>query len=77
MRRCTYGFAGVFPFFAAERVVRRLRRGVAPAPEGLPQVSKTLDRVFTRLSAAEARTLRRRDLPFGSSIFLAAEKPTP
>jgi hypothetical protein len=31
--------------------------------------------VLTGLSAAEARTLRRRDLPFGSSVFLAAEKP--
>ncbi len=28
-----------------------------------------------RLSAAEQRVLRRRDLPFGSSVFLAATKP--
>ena len=46
VRRCTYGFAGVFPMFAAERVpaAARLRR---PAPgDGLPQVSPTLDRVL-------------------------------
>ena len=72
--RSTYGFAGVFPFFAAERVARRLRRG-AGEPQGLPQVSPVLDRVLTGLSAGEAKVLRRRDLPFGSSVFLAAEKP--
>jgi SAM-dependent methyltransferase len=72
--RSTSGFAGVFPFFAAERVARRLRRG-SGEPQGLPQVSPVLDRVLTGLSAREARVLRRRDLPFGSSVFLAAEKP--
>jgi SAM-dependent methyltransferase len=74
--RCTYGFAGVFPMFAAERVARRLRRGgTNSAQQGLPQVSKSLDSVLSGVSAAEARRLRRHDLPFGSSIFLAAEKP--
>ena len=72
--RSTYGFAGVFPFFAAERVARRLRRG-SGEPQGLPQVSPVLDRVLTGLSAREAKALRRRDLPFGSSVFVAAEKP--
>jgi hypothetical protein len=73
VRRCTYGFAGVFPMFAAERVVRRLRP--PRTDDGLPQVSPTLDSVFMKLSRAESRLLRRRDLPFGSSIFLCAEKP--
>jgi SAM-dependent methyltransferase len=74
VRRCTYGFAGVFPMFAAERALRRLRK---PEPgEGLPQVSPVLDTLFMGLSRAESRLLRRgRDLPFGSSIFLGAEKP--
>jgi SAM-dependent methyltransferase len=77
VRRSTYAFAGVFPFFAAERVARRLRRGRGgdPAAQGLPRVPSTIDRVLTGLSSAEARALRRRDLPFGSSVFLAAEKP--
>ena len=75
VRRCTYGFAAVFPMFAAERTVRRLRRGSDPAEGGLPEVSPALDRLLTGLSSAEARLLGRRDLPFGSSIFLAAEKP--
>ena len=77
VRRSTYAFAGVFPLFAAERVGRRLRRGRGgdAAGRGLPRVPRTLDRVLTGLSSAEARALRRRDLPFGSSVFLAAEKP--
>ena len=74
VRRSTYAFAGVFPFFAAERVARRLRRRTA-VPDGLPQVPPALDRVLTGLSSAEARLLRKRDLPFGSSVFLAADKP--
>lgn len=74
--RTTYGFAAVFPFFAAERLLRRLRSAGSPTDQGLPQVSLILDRVLTGLSAAEALLLRRANLPFGSSVFLAAEKPT-
>ena len=72
--RATYAFGGVFPIFVAERVRRRLR----PAPEGdtrLPQVSPRTDRVLMGLCATDARMLRRHDLPFGSSVFLAAVKP--
>lgn len=76
VQRSTYGFAGVFPFFAAERLLRRLRRrGSEGVDPGLPQVSPALDRVLTGLSGLEARLLRRHDLPFGSSVFLAARKP--
>ncbi|MGH3362755.1 MAG: methyltransferase domain-containing protein [Nocardioides sp.] len=71
--RCTYGFAGVFPMFAAERGVRRLRR-TSPSDGSLPQVSALQDRVLMGLSSVEARVLTRRDLPFGSSVFLAARK---
>jgi SAM-dependent methyltransferase len=72
--RSTYAFGGVFPIFVAERV----RRRVAPAPEGdtrLPQVSARADKVLMGLCAMDARVLRRCDLPFGSSVFLAAVKP--
>lgn len=72
--RCTYGFAGVFPFFAAERAARRFRRPPARDDHRLPQVSTLQDRVLTGLSGLEARVLRHHDLPFGSSVFLAAEK---
>ena len=69
---CTHGFAGVFPAFAAERLVRRLRGG--PPAGDLPDVDPRLDRAFRAISAREARLLRRHDLPFGSSILLAAER---
>lgn len=70
--RSTYAFSGVFPLFAAERIARRLHPHRAPG--GLPQVSPALDRLLTAISSVEARLLRRRDLPFGSSVFLAARK---
>lgn len=70
--RSTYAFAGVFPVFAAERVARRLRRHSAPA--GLPTAPAAVDRALVAVSSAEARLLHRLDLPFGSSVFLAARK---
>jgi SAM-dependent methyltransferase len=75
--RATYGFAAVFPLFAAERLVRRQRerRYAAPLQQGLPQVPPLVDRVLTGVSRAEARVLRTRDLPFGSSVFAAARRP--
>lgn len=74
VRRCSHGFAGVFPAFAAERALRRVRR---PSAEDstLPQPSAAAERLLLGLCRAESRWLRQRDLPFGSSIFLAAEKP--
>jgi SAM-dependent methyltransferase len=75
VQRATYAFGGVFPLFAAERLRRRLR----PAATGdarLPEVSPGLDRVLMGVCRAEARLLRRRDLPFGSSVFVAAVRPS-
>jgi SAM-dependent methyltransferase len=75
VERSTHAFAGVFPFFVAERLRRRLRErsGRAPAPR-LTAVSPAVERVLLGLSGLERRWLRRRDLPFGSSVFLAARK---
>lgn len=78
VERRTHAFAGVFPVFAAERGVRRLRgRGATPAADAprLPDVSPWQDRLLTTLSRLDRRLLARHDLPFGSSIFLAAHKP--
>ncbi|NUR06185.1 MAG: class I SAM-dependent methyltransferase [Nocardioidaceae bacterium] len=76
VERATYAFGGVFPFFVAERTVRRVgqRLGRKP-PEGLAPVSPRLEKVFLGLSRAERRALTSRNVPFGSSIFLAATKP--
>ena len=75
VRRCSHGFAGVFPAFAAERLLRRVRRPSAADDTSLPQPSAATERLLLAACRAESRWLRRRDLPFGSSVFLAAEKP--
>ena len=70
--RATYGFAAVFPLFAAERLTRRVRR---PAAAKLPEPSPAVERMLIGLSRVERRWLRHHDAPFGSSVFLAADKP--
>ena len=73
--RATYAFGGVFPLFVAERLRRRVRPA-AGAGSRLPEVSPGLDRALMGVCRAEARLLRRRDLPFGSSVFVAALRPS-
>ncbi len=75
VERSTYAFGAVFPFFVAERLVRRLRQRRGRTPQGLTPVSGPVDSMLVRLSELDRRLLRRRDLPFGSSVFLAATKP--
>ena len=73
VERSTYAFALVFPMFAAERLLRRVRRPSGRA--GCRAVSPRAERVLRGLCATEARLLARRDLPFGSSVLVAAVKP--
>lgn len=83
VQRATYAFSSVFPFFAAERLLRRAkdrvrRRGGRTAPAdvvSLPQVSPLIDRMLTGLTRLDNRLLAKRDLPFGSSVVVAASKP--
>jgi hypothetical protein len=63
----------VFPFFLAERVLRRVKK--PGAEQRLTAVPERLERVLMRLSRLDERLLGRVDLPFGSSVFLAAVKP--
>jgi SAM-dependent methyltransferase len=79
--RATYMFAGTFPLFAADRLRRRLseRRGrTSPAEVGgvadLPDVGRTVEPLLSGLSSIDRRLLARRDLPFGSSVVIAAVK---
>jgi len=76
--RSTYAFASVFPLFAAERLARRMtgRRTEAQDIAEIPSVPPSLNTALTKLSRLDSAVLRRRDLPFGSSVFLAARKPT-
>lgn len=73
--RSTYAFTAVFPFFVAERVARRVRRRTDRQAERLTPVPAALDSVLTRLSCWESRVIGSHDLPFGSSVFLVADKP--
>lgn len=74
--RSTYGFAGVFPMFAAERLMRRVRGATTQDnDQRLPEPGPTAERALLTLSRAEARWLESHDVGFGSSVFLAAGKP--
>ncbi|UYM06531.1 class I SAM-dependent methyltransferase [Solicola gregarius] len=74
--RATYAFGAVFPLFLAERGVRRVRRQLGKASNArLTQVSPTMDRVLMGLSRAERSVLASTNVPFGSSVFLAATMP--
>ncbi len=83
VERATYAFTAVFPFFAVERLARRARNRVwrrrsgAPADiVSLPEVSPLVERVLLGLAQLDQRLLSTRDLPFGSSVLLAASKPS-
>ncbi|MBA3233926.1 MAG: class I SAM-dependent methyltransferase [Propionibacteriales bacterium] len=73
--RSTYAFTAVFPFFVAERVARWLRPRGEGQQKRLTPVPAALDSVLTGLSRWESRLIRSHDLPFGSSVFLVADKP--
>ena len=79
--RATYAFAAVFPFFATERLVRRAKTRLVAGPTGpedvvpIPETPAIVDRTLARLSRLDQRWLARRDLPFGSSVVLAATRP--
>jgi SAM-dependent methyltransferase len=76
--RATYGFSAVFPAFAAERALRAVQNRLGYGPEGpadvvdLPTVPPAVERLLLGLCRIDRRALARRDLPFGSSVFLAA-----
>ncbi len=79
VERATYGFSTVFPAFVAERAARKLTRrhgsGAVDIVE-LPRMPRPLNTALLQLSRADRAVLRRADLPFGSSVFLAASKAT-
>ena len=81
--RVTYAFTSVFPLFAAERLVRRaLERAKTDSGQGpadvvsVPHVAPSVQRLLIGLSRFDEHLLARRDLPFGSSVFVAATSPS-
>ncbi len=82
VERVTYAFTSVFPFFAAERLGRRAReRAQGRASTGpadvvsVPHVAPSVERMLMGLTRWDERLLAGRDLPFGSSLFVAATTP--
>jgi SAM-dependent methyltransferase len=75
--RATYAFTSVFPFFVAERVARRARPSSSDTADivSLPTVPPMIDSMLMGLSRVDGALLRRTNLPFGSSVVLAASKP--
>jgi SAM-dependent methyltransferase len=71
--RCTHIFGATFPMFAAERVARRLRP--RQHESRLPIPPKPVSGALLGLCRAEQWWLRRRNLPFGSSVVVAATRP--
>ena len=80
VNRATYAFTTVFPIFAAERLVRRVRHSVArrtTAPADvvtLPRTPQVVDRALERLTRLDRRWLEHRNLAVGSSVVVAATK---
>ena len=78
--RATYAFAAVFPFFAAERLVRRARHSRSRHPAApadvvtLPRTPQVVDRMLARLTRLDRRWLATRDLPVGSSVVVVATR---
>lgn len=71
----TYAFASVFPFFVAERAMRRVRSHRGSSSTQLTPVPPKLDRLLVSLSNGDARWLKHsRSLPFGSSVLVAATR---
>lgn len=80
--RATYAFGGTFPIFAVDRLRTRVKDRSRPEPDlvagevaPLPEVGRHVERVLRGLSGLDRRMLGRTDLPFGSSVFVAARKP--
>ena len=80
--RATYAFATVFPLFAAERLARRLRDRVRGADRGgyaadivdVPSMPRPVHHGLLALCRLDERILRSADLPWGSSVLLAARR---
>ena len=77
VERATYAFAAVFPMFAAERLARRVRsRGATGSVDivAVPSLPRPVHHALLGLCRLDERVLRSADLPFGSSVLVAARR---
>jgi SAM-dependent methyltransferase len=72
--RVSHIFASTLPAFVAERLARRVRPRPGGDPPALPEVHPLVESGLLAACRAESRLVRRHDLPFGSSVVLAAVK---
>ncbi|MCW2754122.1 MAG: class SAM-dependent methyltransferase [Marmoricola sp.] len=75
VQRSTYMFAGTLPMFTAERLARKMRKEPTGPDTGLPQISPVAERILLGLCNVDGRILRKRNLPFGSSVVAVATRP--
>lgn len=75
VHRASYMFAGTLPIFTAQRMLKMVQKS-KPAPDtSLPDVSATAEKLLMGLCRVDQRLLRRRNLPFGSSVVAVAAHP--
>lgn len=74
--RVTYGFCSVFPLFALQRGASKVlnSKDDPTQVDELPKIPRAVHRVLMRLCRLDEALLGRRDLPFGSSVFVAAHR---
>jgi SAM-dependent methyltransferase len=70
--RASYMFAATLPIFAAQRLAKKLQPASATPDTSLPEVSPAAEKVLMGLCRLDQRLLRRRNLPFGSSVIAVA-----
>lgn len=83
VQRATYAFTAMFPLFAADRLRRKVAERAAGSEERaasgdvppLPEVSPLIEALLLRLAQFDRSLLASRNLPFGSSVLVAATKP--
>lgn len=78
VERATYAFAATFPMFAVERLARRAlgsREQQARDVASVPTLPRPVHRALLGVCRVDEVLLARMNLPFGSSVFLAARKP--
>jgi SAM-dependent methyltransferase len=75
--RVTYAMATIFPLVAGFRLLSRLRPPTGDAQASYVDTPGFLNRLLTKLLASEGAWLKRADLPFGTSLFALARRPSP
>lgn len=73
VRRISYSIFLLFPIVLLIRLAEKLKRGEAKA--SLPPVPGWLNRLLVGLQSVETGWIRRRRLPWGSSVVAVAVKP--